>query len=208
MKTPKKAPPAARKIGRPARPEDAVERQMVGTRLSPALHEKLVNAAAANGRSVSAEMEKRIEQSFEAGPPGPDDVLQTLGRHVMAAFEAGGRLGNPELPASEWMKNSLSYNRAVVRGFEAMLDKHPKPVYGDAIQLIYAIYMRLEQPWRGLLSNLTDEEIRAERTAAQAVVQWMTDRILSAPTYFPPSLLDPSPPTTHHQTDKGRRLTP
>ena len=57
-----------------------------------------------------------------------DDALQELGRHILASFEAGGRLENPELPAKEWMKNSASYNRAIVRGFEAMLDKHPKPV--------------------------------------------------------------------------------
>ena len=80
-----------------------------------------------------------------------DDALQELGRHILASFEAGGRLENPELPAKEWMKNSASYNRAIVRGFEAMLDKHPKPVYVDALQLICAIRARLEQAWLGLV---------------------------------------------------------
>jgi hypothetical protein len=39
---------------------------------------------------------------------------------------------------------------AIMRGFEAMLDKHPKPIYGDALQLICAIRARLEQAWLGL----------------------------------------------------------
>ncbi|MET4719450.1 hypothetical protein ABIF63_003556 [Bradyrhizobium japonicum] len=38
----------------------------VTTRLSPTIYETLVAAASANGRSISAEVEKRIEQSLEA----------------------------------------------------------------------------------------------------------------------------------------------
>ncbi|MET4846973.1 hypothetical protein ABIF62_007468 [Bradyrhizobium japonicum] len=38
----------------------------VATRLSPTIYETLVAAASANGRSISAEVEKRIEQSLEA----------------------------------------------------------------------------------------------------------------------------------------------
>ncbi|MHC2294430.1 hypothetical protein [Bradyrhizobium barranii] len=34
--------------------------------LSPTIYETLVAAASANGRSISAEVEKRIEQSLEA----------------------------------------------------------------------------------------------------------------------------------------------
>jgi hypothetical protein len=118
--------------------------------LAPGLHQALVNASAANRTSMSAEIERRLERSFKRDPAHMDDALQELGRHILAAFEAGGRLENPELPAKELMKNSVSYNRAIMRGFEAMLDKHPKPIYGDALQLICAIRARLEQAWLGL----------------------------------------------------------
>jgi len=77
----------------------------------------LVNASAANRTSMSAEIERRLERSFKRDPAHMDDALQELGRHILAAFEAGGRLENPELPAKEWMKNSVSYNRAIMRGF-------------------------------------------------------------------------------------------
>ena len=127
------------------------DRQIIGARLAPGLYQALVNASAANRTSMSAEIERRLERSFKRDPAHMDDALQELGRHILASFEAGGRLENPELPAKEWMKNSASYNRAIVRGFEAMLDKHPKPVYVDALQLIGAIRARLEQAWLGLV---------------------------------------------------------
>ena len=148
MKDAKKSTAGAPRRRRP--PKYGGDRQIIGARLAPGLYQALVNASAANRTSISAEVERRLERSFKRDPAHMEDALQELGRHILASFEAGGRLENPELPAKEWMKNSVSYNRAIMRAFEAMLDKHPKPIYGEALQLICAIRARLEQAWLGL----------------------------------------------------------
>lgn len=205
MKTTKKSQHAAPKIGRPPRPESAVERQMVGTRLSPALYQKLVAAAASNGRSISAEMERRVEQSFEAGPPDPDDVLQTLGRRVMAAFEAGGQRasrlmeaqasGQREIPAHQWMKDPSSYTEAASRALETLVDWHPKPLYGQCLLMIYALRARADRAWLALLNDAEDEEERRKMIEhADAIARQLTP---------PPSLLDPLPPPPTKEKDES-----
>src|SRR4051812_15327135 len=123
MKAAKKGRPVSRKPGRPPKSADAVERQMVGTRLSPTTYERLVEAAAANGRSISSEVEWRIEKSLVPDQMIPNSTeLNELARHVIDAFEAGGRMNDPARPVREWIKDPLQYNRALVRAFEALLD--------------------------------------------------------------------------------------
>jgi hypothetical protein len=138
MKTTKKSQPTARKIGRPPRPEDAVERQMVGTRLSPSLYEQLVAAAASNGRSISAEMEKRVEQSFETEPAKPGNDLM---RRMVDAFEARWM---DDRPAEQWMKDGVAYDGSVIRVFEVLLARHPDPGVEHFTILLHAIRSRLE----------------------------------------------------------------
>ena len=132
---------------------------MVGTRLSPELYQMLVEAAATNGRSISAEMEKRIEKSFGSSVHSNRE-LRDLARHVIAAFEAGGRLEDPEAPVERWIKDPLQYNRAVIRAFEALLDKHPQPRFIDLLKIIYAVKTRLEQVWLTAEKDETTEGLR------------------------------------------------
>jgi len=148
MKKTRKSQPAAgkRAPGRPAK-VDAVERQVIGARLAPQLYERLVDAAAVSGRSISAEVEHRIERSFEPSPTNPDSE-HNLWPRVMAAFEAGGRLGiDPDLPVREWLKDPLQYERATLRAFEALLDAHPQPQYGRLVRVINYTRSRLDDAW-------------------------------------------------------------
>ena len=71
-----------------------VTANIIGARLAPGLYQALVNASAANRSSISAEVERRLERSFKRDPAHMDDALQELGRHILASFEAGGRLEN------------------------------------------------------------------------------------------------------------------
>lgn len=63
--------------GRPAK-VDPIERQIIGARLAPDLYKKLVAAAAANRRSISAEIEHRLQRSFEPSPTIPEQRLFDL----------------------------------------------------------------------------------------------------------------------------------
>lgn len=135
MKAAKKNNSALRKPGRPSKPENAVERQMVGTRLSPTLYEKLVNAAAENGRSISAEMEKRVESSFDY-----EATRAGIGHRLMEAFEA------PWMePPEEWIKDPLAYQAGIIRALEVMLAWHPAPSLELYTLLLVGFRARLEE---------------------------------------------------------------
>jgi hypothetical protein len=149
MKTTKKSRPSAkRKPGRPVNPA-TVERQVIGARLHPDIYKKLVDAAAANRNSISIEVERRIEHSFEPNATNPDSELHALAVHIVTAFEAGARLAitNREQPPKDWLKDSEAFNRGVIRAVEAMMDKHPAPRWADFLLLIVAIRDRLAAIW-------------------------------------------------------------
>lgn len=58
-------PPKPRKRGRPPKPvEEIVRRPTVGLRLRQELYDQVVEAAQKNGRSLSEEMEARVELAF------------------------------------------------------------------------------------------------------------------------------------------------
>jgi hypothetical protein len=192
MKDAKKSKALAPKRGRPSKFGD--DRQIVGARLPADLYQKLVEASAANRTSLSAEIERRVAQSFEADPATDpatsDDVVQDLFRHVMAAFKEGGRResrnrsmdGKRELPEAEWIEDHLSYTEAAARAVEALADEHPKPLYGQCLRMIYVFRARLDRGWQRLLLDLSIEDARAEKKRARELVESM------APA---PSLLDP-----------------
>jgi hypothetical protein len=121
----------------------------------------------------------------------PDDELQGLGRHVMAAFAAGGQRASRletekgELPAREWIKNPSSYTEAASRALETLVDWHPRPLFGHCLLMIYALRARADRAWLSLLNDQDEEERRKMIEDADAMVRHMTP---------PPSLLDPLPP--------------
>ena len=80
-------------------------RPTIGARLQPETYEKVIAAASENRVSISGEIERRVEESFETSVP-PD--LRDLGLRVMAAFEAGGRLEDPEAPVEQWIGTRCS----------------------------------------------------------------------------------------------------
>lgn len=150
MKATKKSKPETR--GRPAKFVE--KRPTIGARLQPAIYQQVIEAAAANRCSISMEIERRIEKSFERNPLSPDDELHDLAVRVIAAFEAGGRLENPQAPVGQWINDPLHYDRAVIAAFEALMARHPNPRYIDLLKLIYAVSKRLEQ----MLFNVSDED--------------------------------------------------
>ena len=151
MKATKKSKPETR--GRPAKFVE--KRPTIGARLQPAIYQQVIEAAEANRCSISMEIERRIEKSFTQNLPlSPDHELHDLAVRVLAAFEAGGRLENPGRPVKEWIADPLSYDRAVIAAFEALMAGHPNPRYIDLLKLIYAVSKRLE----GMLFNIGDSE--------------------------------------------------
>ena len=56
----------AKRMGRPPKPPTPGEMAPLSVRITAVLKEKVQGAADANGRSISAEVESRLEQSFHA----------------------------------------------------------------------------------------------------------------------------------------------
>jgi hypothetical protein len=118
-------------------------RQSVGQAF---LNDPCIDAAAANRKSISTEIERRIEKSFE-DRMNPDGELHDLAVRVITAFEAGGRLEDPERPVKQWIDEPLNCNRSMLGAFEALMARHPDPRCTDLIKLIYSISKRLEAVW-------------------------------------------------------------
>ena len=146
MKAAKKSKPETPKRGRPAK---FGERQIVGARLAPETYQQLVAAAAVNHTSISAEIERRIEKSFEDNPAKPDNDLM---HRVMEAF--GARWIDIR-PAEEWMKDPTAYSNGVIRAFEVMLAHHPEPNFVSFFLILVAVRSRLAER---LLTARPDED--------------------------------------------------
>lgn len=131
----------AQRLATPAR-----ERPQIAARLEPAIYKKLVESAATNGRSVSAEVEWQIEYALTEVKPRSE--LSVLMSHFEAAFETGGRMRDSDRPESEWLKDSMAYDRGVILGVEALLNRHPDPRWADFMLLLFAIRDRMAAIWR------------------------------------------------------------
>ena len=92
----------ARKRGRPPKsPEELVQRPTVALRVSPELHAVITEAAKKNGRSLSQEMEKRLEEAFSTTP----------GEVTVKAVEAARREADEAMLASFHGKSGYLWGR-------------------------------------------------------------------------------------------------
>ena len=137
MKAARKSKPTAPRRGRPAR--FGGDRQIVGARLPPETYQRLVEASAANRTSISAEIEKRIERSFEDDATNPGNKLVRL---AMKAFEGAWQWKSPD---EDWMGDPLGYDGGVIRACEVLLAQHPKPDFDSFFLLLLAFRSRLEE---------------------------------------------------------------
>jgi hypothetical protein len=118
--------PEPKRVGRPHTQPKPDQKATLNVRAAPALKEALLASAAAADRSLSAEMEFRLETSFRAAAPlfhgldllvGPEKtaviLLIALVMQEASAREAGDWLRNPEIAAAT--------AAAVVRAIGAIL---------------------------------------------------------------------------------------
>jgi hypothetical protein len=90
-----------RRVRRPHKPQGELKRTPFGTRLRAELREYLAAQAASNGRSLSEEIEYRLETSRLADDAwGGPRVVALL--RVLAAIAAEHRAGSTTTPRSTW----------------------------------------------------------------------------------------------------------
>lgn len=116
--------------GRPKRDPLPGERVPVSFRVTPDLKARLNRVAEESGRSISLEMEMRLQQSFEkeARLGGPD--LANLAMLMLAAFShAGAQYAraneNPDSP-KRWLQDPAAYGAAVAAVLRALIIGDPE----------------------------------------------------------------------------------
>jgi hypothetical protein len=132
----------SRKRQRPLTP--ATERTMVSTRFEPVIYEKVAQAAAANRRSMSSEIERLVTEHFTSG----SSELGVLRQQMETALTAGLRFGNPDQPIPELLKDHFAFDLGTVRVVEALLGEHPAPRWGDILYLMTELHSLIEKFWR------------------------------------------------------------
>jgi hypothetical protein len=128
-----KAQEKKRTRGRPPKPPGERKRNNVTIRMRDELKAALEAAAVQNQRSLSEEIEGRLEQAFAiARVFGGEEVAEI--QHVMSgAFLRGGRRGaiakrHPKWSAPEWMDSPFCYYAAALSVFDELLRLEPYPL--------------------------------------------------------------------------------
>jgi hypothetical protein len=140
-----KEPPA--KPGRPARHKGARLSKNRTFRVRPELDSVLAQAAQQSGRSVSEEIERRLDLSFKsedvftAALGGPE--LRDHALILIASFAAGGRSDSNGRPPQEWLRDKDSYRQAFVGAAMAMINAMPSPTIDEKVLLLEALKMRI-----------------------------------------------------------------
>jgi hypothetical protein len=99
---------AKKRIGRPPKAKEDRKAVNFTFRSRGPMRERLQAAATASGRSISEEIERRLEQSFQAdelyGAPRISAVFHILASHILARANAAGHWAEDDQVRSETAK--------------------------------------------------------------------------------------------------------
>jgi hypothetical protein len=121
---------ARRPRGRPKVSDAIRKRNNVTTRMRDDLKSRIEQSADAQERSISEEIEARLQRSFaEDARLGVPALVELMDR-VTAAFLRGGQAGamacgHPEQPPAEWMNDLFCYRAAVYSAIDALAAAQP-----------------------------------------------------------------------------------
>ena len=161
--------PSKPKMGRPLLPPGKRRGASMGFRPTPGIRGKLEEAAKANGRSMSQEVEHRLERSFEEdearGGRKTNDVLKVMGS---VAAQIQTRKGKT---VADW-QTGLTVGHAWKRLIHDWLPKPPAEWIAEASWLSDAMSdapERPKEPIRGglLVPRASEEEWEAYRKRLQ-----------------------------------------
>jgi hypothetical protein len=113
--------------GRPPRTPGEAKRSQFNTRVRPSLKAALDAAAQTNRRSVSEEVEARLEQSLLLETIlGGRDALFMAATFALAGQHAAEHEGHPEWGLREWREDPACYETAILAVAEQLWRQHPK----------------------------------------------------------------------------------
>jgi Arc-like DNA binding dprotein len=117
--------PKVTQRGRPPKTPGEAKRAQFNTRVRPSLKSALDVAAQANRRSVSEEVEARLEQSFSLETIlGSQEALLPAAAFALAGQHAAEATGQP---VADWRNDRHCYEEAMLALLEVLWRQHPGP---------------------------------------------------------------------------------
>jgi hypothetical protein len=117
--------PKVTRRGRPPKTPGEAKRAQFNTRVRPSLKSALDVAAQANRRSVSEEVEARLEQSFSLETIlGSQEALLPAAAFALAGQHVAEASGHP---VAEWRNDRHCYEEAMLALLEVLWRQHPAP---------------------------------------------------------------------------------
>jgi hypothetical protein len=152
MKMPKET-----RRGRPPKTAGEAKRAQFGTRLRPSLKAALDAAAGENGRSLSEEIEARLEQSFALEELlGSQEALFPAVAFALAGKTAAAVSTVAGEPVPNWLNDQHCYEEAGLGLVETFWLQHPPPgnmSWPARRYWLQRLLGRLAKPFRGTLSQ-------------------------------------------------------
>jgi hypothetical protein len=140
--------------GRPPRTPGEAKTAQFNTRARPSLKAKLDAAAQANQRSVSEEVEVRLEQSFSLETLlGRREALFPAVAFALAGQHAAEISGHP---VAEWQRDQHCYEEAMLALVEVLWRQHPDPddtPWPARRHWLQRVVGRLAAPFRKMLDK-------------------------------------------------------
>lgn len=158
---------AKRRPGRPPQ-HGEVKRAFFQTRIRESLKQRLEANAAEQGRSLSEEIELRLERSYDridaqfGGPSGLNMAIMLYAGFQFAGNQEAARLGHPEWTADQWLGDAVCFERALATLIDQVWAHHPPPADHDAF------YKFLERVFNRRRSRDLTERDNARREAETA----------------------------------------
>jgi hypothetical protein len=163
-------PPAKRRPGRPPK-QGEIKRAFFQTRIRESLKQRLEEDAAKQGRSLSEEIELRLEASYDriesrfGGAAGLNMAIILYSSFQFAGTQEAASQGHPEWTADQWLADPECFEEALMTQIDSAWAHHPRPITH------HAFYKFLQRLYDRRRSTELIEQWNAERSAEAAAGQ-------------------------------------
>lgn len=157
----------APKGGRPARREGERLSKNRTFRVRGALDDQLLKSATNSGRSVSEEIEHRLERSFSEDAAFGGGAVKHMAIRMAVAFDHAGRAaaaaaGHPDWTAEEWVLDENSYRTAVFGVISSLLKSYPGSDLTRVLQIADGIPLMVESLKGNVATVIVNEARRMQ----------------------------------------------
>ncbi|WP_377830061.1 hypothetical protein ACFKHW_12920 [Bradyrhizobium lupini] len=151
--------------GRPTRRQGERLSKNRTFRVRDQLDGQLVQAASNSGRSVSEEIEYRLERSFGEDAAYAGGVIKDMAMRMAVAFQTAGKAnaaanGHPEWTSAEWILDTGCYRAAAFAVLDTLLRAYPGNDLSEILMVVDGIPLMVHS----LKSDVAFRFVNAKRT--------------------------------------------